>query len=376
MKTKVTRNFSTVDKTSQQWIKENGINTAYKIYTIFNSTANTNTTTNKTINTNSNSNTDTKNSKINQTNNNSNNQNHRNNNQYNIPNAQQGKNKTQTKTDNQMENEITEPKNYRRKLPFKNAKLKIISWNCKSLEGKIETFKLFLESEKPDIMALNKIKLDKPAANKISYVKGYSMVFKCGNSFGGGVELLIRDNIPYEEIKIPDEFTDEIVGIFVKLKCKRTSIFTHYNPPNESLNIFLYEYIDKKYREYLIIRDLNAKIRPHNKTSNINAFINGFTSFRTTLDKSSHSTLDYMVGTELFYKSLENFKRHKYSILSHHQNLLLVLIICTFCLENHQKIFEKPKNKTYIYERADWIGFKKSCDLKLEKINTSEDIVK
>ena len=143
-------------------------------------------------------------------------------------------------TDNQVEDEVTEPKNYRRKIPFKNAKLKIISWSCNSLDGKIENLKPFLESEKPDIMVLNEIKLENPA-NNISYIKGYSMVFKCRNSFGGGAALLIRDNMPYEEIKIPDEFTDEIVGIFVKLKFKRASIFTHYNPPNESLKKCLYE---------------------------------------------------------------------------------------------------------------------------------------
>ena len=261
------------------------------------------------------------------------------------------------------------------------------------MDGKIETLKLFLESEKQDIMALNEIKLDKPAANNISYIKGYSMVFKCVNSFGGGVALLIRDNIPYEEIKIPNEFTDEIIGIFVKLKGRKVAIFTHYNPPSESLNKSLYEYIDNKYKEYLIIGDLNAKIRPYNKTSNkngkilndimiktraqiINPINAGFTSFRSTMVKSSHSTLDYMVGTELFYESLENFKTHKYSILSHHQNLYYhVPIIGTFNLEKHQKILEKSKNNTFIYERADWVGFIKSCDLKLENIKASEDIV-
>ena len=84
----------------------------------------------------------------------------------------------------------------------------------------------------------------------------------------------------------------------------------------------------------------------------------------------NHPTQRWSTWLVLNYsESLENFKTHKYSILSHHQNLYYhVPIIGTFNLEKHQKILEKSKNNTFIYERADWVGFKKSCDLKLEKI--------
>ena len=69
-------------------------------------------------------------------------------------------------------------------------------------------------------MALNEIKMEETCANNISYINGYNMHFKCRNSKGGGVAILVKETLIIEELKIPEEFKEEIIGIFIKLEGK------------------------------------------------------------------------------------------------------------------------------------------------------------
>lgn len=275
--------------------------------------------------------------------------------------------------------------------PLKNHNFSCISWNCNSISNKIETIKIFLEQERPDILALSEIKTTEIAANDLLYINGYNTHYKCRTAMGGGVAFLIKDTLVYNELILPTEFEDEIIGITLRIANRPIAIFNYYNPPDQDLNKELLNHIDTKFKEYLIMGDLNAKLKAYNYNNNKNGRIlenslldiraqvlntnkkNEPTSYRTTNEKTSHSTLDYMIGTNLFSEFLDNFKILENSIINYHNNLYYHLPIrCKFKLEKDRIPKNNSNNKAYLYNKADWEGMAKEMDHLISQLKSND----
>lgn len=85
---------------------------------------------------------------------------------------------------------------------FNQSKHQILSWNCNSFYNKHEQIKLLVNEFNPSIMCFQEIRINQGESLKL---RGYSSVLKANSSRQGGVGLLIKDGIIYDEIKLKTE---------------------------------------------------------------------------------------------------------------------------------------------------------------------------
>ena len=79
--------------------------------------------------------------------------------------------------------------------------LNIIHWNCfKLTTPRLNELKIFLDKFRPDIVSIQELKLCEEDTNFRLRFEGYSSFHKLravGSKHGGGVAVLIKENIPH-----------------------------------------------------------------------------------------------------------------------------------------------------------------------------------
>ena len=150
--------------------------------------------------------------------------------------------------------------------------------------------------------------------NETLFVNGYYSIFKCRTNFVGGVALLIKENIDFNELDL-SMFNEEIVGFSTKIGAHNISFFSYYNPPSKELNREIILHIQNNFINYLIMGDLNSKNEVFNyKSTNKNGEILNdiLTSrncqivnetFESTFHIIRHSGEDYDEFLDLFIGS-------------------------------------------------------------------------
>jgi hypothetical protein len=109
---------------------------------------------------------------------------------------------------------------------------------------------------------LNETKLSEFKANYILQVDNYTTIHRARSqdtNRGGGVALLIRNNVDYIETNILDDLNLEICAINTKINKKDVNKVKYYNPPQSSLNKKLFEILNSSKDQYKVLGDLNAK---------------------------------------------------------------------------------------------------------------------
>lgn len=143
--------------------------------------------------------------------------------------------------------------------------MKIVSWNACGLRQNVQEVRHYLESEDIDIMLLNETKLTEDVNIQI---KNYKFIRKDRTAHGGGVGILIKQNICFQQLKSIPDVSIEHVGIRLE---NNIYIFAVYNNPR---NLF----IDRELlaltslgNKVLLIGDLNARhVNWKNHVSNTN----------------------------------------------------------------------------------------------------------
>ena len=267
------------------------------------------------------------------------------------------------------------------------SKLKIMHWNCNSIKDKVEGLSRLLKKEKPDVFSLNEIKCNENEANDKLRFDKYIPYFKFRTNKGGGVAILIHEDIESEEIKMPEWCSAEIIGTKLKLKGRSLVIFSYYNPPNVILNKKIFEFVQENFTDYIIAGDLNAKISSLNENGNANGraleqiimdynFIvlnnkKDPTSYRYLPNGDAHSVLDYFISSELPASTCEDYETVKSRALSRFEVCFFHLPIkINIILEKENKIVQKSKNESYIYTRANWMRFRTTLD-EFKECNTN-----
>lgn len=131
------------------------------------------------------------------------------------------------------------------------SSLSITQWNCNHIISKLQLFKNFLSLHSPDIVLLNEIKTSIEESNYYLNFTNYAVVSKVRNAFGGGVAILIKNNITFNQDFSYEKYNRELICINIKLNDKTVSIFSLYNPPynnknNNYLCLDLFDEINKK----------------------------------------------------------------------------------------------------------------------------------
>ena len=87
--------------------------------------------------------------------------------------------------------------------------------------------------------------MNQTSHNMLYEIQNYFPFQKARNEHGGGVALLIRDNIVSEQINLPVSVqVEELIGVYIKLEGKYYAIFYYYNPPQKTLNKKVFEYAE------------------------------------------------------------------------------------------------------------------------------------
>ena len=110
------------------------------------------------------------------------------------------------------------------------------------------------------MICLNEIKQTEYMGNYNFDIFNYNTIFKVRvDNIGGGVAIIIKNNIKYEKIINFDHFESELVGVKLTHSDTEMVIFSLYNPPNKLLNLELLDKIEESFPNFLICGDLNAK---------------------------------------------------------------------------------------------------------------------
>ena len=286
--------------------------------------------------------------------------------------------------------------------------IKIIHWNCNSVKNKIDELKQFLFINKPNIMSLNEIKCNEYEANEFLNINGYNNIYKVrAGKYGGGVALLVSDEMEYTELDLDPKFDIEAIGLNMVIN-KIKHIISLYNPPQTNLNKEFFEYIESKYKNYLIIGDLNAKSNIFgNEKSNKNGEIleriifnlncqiineNYEPTFHIIKNKNVepdfHSFLDLFLGTTIYANNLIEYKIHNECSLNsiqlkQYHSPIEIRVSTNNYISNHidNNIIEKNLNSTDVkiyskrlYDKANWERFMIDIDkISLDNLDNSID---
>ena len=125
------------------------------------------------------------------------------------------------------------------KMSRKNEKIfKLVHWNCNHFAMKRELFINFLCDERPEIVLLNEIKLGQEEANHYLKIGGYSTLVKVRKKGAGGVAILVKDGLCFQEDTGFSKFKLELLSIKVRVFNFDLHVFSLYNPPGDKDNLF------------------------------------------------------------------------------------------------------------------------------------------
>ena len=185
------------------------------------------------------------------------------------------------------------------KLTFLHINIRSIVSTAKQLE-----LQQLLAANPSEFISLNETWL-KPH-NDFS-LEGYQMIRSDRtHKKGGGSALLIRNNIPGNEIKISNNnINSNAVGFEIECGSHSLAIFSIYCSPLTPLNNNLLEHICTKYKYFIILGDLNANnhmwnCKSYNKKGHdlenlINRFNLQIMNSKTPTYKRSKNVLDLSI---------------------------------------------------------------------------------
>jgi len=307
-------------------------------------------------------------------------------------------------------NNLTLNNSNKKKLK-KIDKLKVLIWNPNKLYGKFEGFNELCKKKKPDIIGISELKCNTPELNYVlsrlnEAIENHKIKFKYEyvakirkhengreNNNGGGSAILIRNDLVWSEVKIAVNL--EAVGVQIRCDNMYIQIFNWYYPPSQNeIDTSLLSWISSKYKNYLIIGDLNAHTSLCKKTNKAGESLINFihahdavilnepgqptSMWRSQASRNreayeTNNILDLFIGTEVFYDNLLSYKVLSHSEVDIYQKEHYhVPVVCEFSmtkkLEPHQS-----KNPAYNVEKADWECFKRALNEMIPSIDSEND---
>ena len=143
--------------------------------------------------------------------------------------------------------------------------LNIIHWNCfKMTPNRSLELNSFIIKNQPDILSINELKLDQNSANYYLNFNNYTTIYKPrkkGCNFGGGVALIVKNQVEFIETNYFQNLNLEIAEIKIKLQKEDCIIISYYNPPDAELSTALFNALYSSEANFILCGDLNAKAK-------------------------------------------------------------------------------------------------------------------
>ena len=139
------------------------------------------------------------------------------------------------------------------------SKISVIILNCKSLNSKLGEVKLLAYTEKPDIICLSETWLKNSQYNP-KFIN-YNCIYKNRDAHAGGVAIIIKKNIKYQELTLKP-YNNGILEIqAIKVFTVRNGeivVVNLYNPNKDLTENELKHYVNQIGNKYVIVGDYNA----------------------------------------------------------------------------------------------------------------------
>ena len=235
-------------------------------------------------------------------------------------------------------------------------------------------------------------------AQYILNINNYTTFHKARNyskNGGGGVALLIREDIKFSERRLFDSLDLEICAINLSINRKETCVRTYYNPPNLKLSDEVFHILRKNCAEYIIKGDLNAKTTLWcSDNNNDNGDIldnimldndcikaNGKEPTHKNFNRKTTSILDYfIISTKLFDYVEDCMVFSDEDMTSDNFTIFLKLSLKRSIWKKN--IYQHlTKFKKFNFEKANWDGFKKALPTAVDSnigdnVNKLEEFIK
>jgi hypothetical protein len=251
--------------------------------------------------------------------------------------------------------------------------LSILHWNCNGIFSKKEMLTDYLQQYKPHICSLNEIKLTELEANKYLRFNGYSSILKCrkqNGNYGGGVALLIREDVSFEECCDFNNTDVEVVAVKINLNKTDLLIMSIYNPPDRHLKSICWEFLANYTGDYLVCGDFNAKARSFgcSKYNDSGRFLEEFlintngvlvnTPAHTYFKGDYSELLDLFLCSTNIASKIRKFRAELNQLLvSDHLPIEVWLSIKEF---NTRQAFGNARKMDF--SKADWVNYRSVLD--------------
>lgn len=214
----------------------------------------------------------------------------------------------------------------------KTKNLKISHWNCSTISNKLILLKKYIQENDFDILSLNETKLVK---SKTFVIDGYHIVRKDRNSRGGGVAILVKNNLNFVNITYPEFENSEILSIEIELSNQKFHFISYYLPPNEMFKESILLKINTL-KNVIVCGDLNCKSQLwycNEKNKNGDLLEKALDDTDLCLlnnNKATHkhgNILDLLITSPNIADKLKFFKVHQDDLTSDHYPIFAIFDI-------------------------------------------------
>jgi len=259
-----------------------------------------------------------------------------------------------------------------------NKYLKIMQWNARGILGKIAEFKNCIAKMKkqPDIICIQETFLKE---GKRLLIPTYNTERRDreNKSKGGGVAILVKENLPYTVLDKIDSI--EEISIAIKLNGQTVNIANVYNPPDININSSKYTLLAER-SNTIIVGDLNTYtplfggnkldgnghiIEQIVEDNNLVVLNNG--SGTHIKNNGELSAIDVSIASRNIANKCQ---WHVYydSLGSDHHPIVITV--------NKPPDTSEPCQPRYCYKKADWKNFKQQCKRTLTNQIYDENVSK
>ena len=141
--------------------------------------------------------------------------------------------------------------------PYMKSHLKISHININGLRGRRNSLLNYLDEHPSDIISVNETKMSKESHFSFP---NYKIVRRDRDENGGGVAILVRDNLDFAILNWYDDLNTEAIVIRISGATGMAPIVTYYNPPKDRVNREIFLRAHRRSTRYIILCDLHA---PH-----------------------------------------------------------------------------------------------------------------
>ena len=172
----------------------------------------------------------------------------------------------------------------------------------------------------------------------------------------------------------------ELIGVRIKLNKQFFEVFSYYSPPDVVLKREIFQIISQRYKNYVIMGDINAKTPQFNNVYNVKGRvlddIIASTNAHIMIDKMDptnfhfktikgrltpcHAMLDYFIGSHTIAEKVHEYKilRNK-CMIPYEKKYFHLPIVLELNIKRSVRINNNSKNESYLYQKADWNLFMK-----------------